>query len=339
MGGMRMRGLLWKEWRQYRGYFLLAFLFISKDTILVPISAWVYQVGDSADAWSAGIKNILATGFSTTETTAVIMVVLLAALMLAGERTGTLNYLVTTPVSRQEIIRAKLLSGCLVIISIMSVISGFLLLAGALLPAQYSAEEVINWVVITTAALLCLFSLALLVASFSRGILSSALITMVIMVLPWMLISMVLQIFRQFYTLSAGIELKARYIATYLYIPDYISRDGRYIRSSNLAIDRVAPDYPLEVAILLLAAFLFLWVAIKAFEKNSLEHRDELLLFGNFKQIGLILISLMAAMGWAAQMAASPVLFLFYFIAMWLGLYLAMFAVISAITWLSLRRG
>jgi len=330
-----IRALLWKEWRQYGWTFLLAFVVISLEPVLVPISYWIYRVGDRADAWSYGIKAILAPGSSTTETTAMVVAVLLAALILAGERDSGLNYLVTTPVSRRQIIEAKFMSGSLALIAIMSVIGLFLLITGSLLPAQYSTQEVISWAVLTAAALLCLFSLALLVASFSRGVLSSALFTAIIMGLPWMLVSCTMYVVGRFYQLSATLEFKARSIATYLFIPDYISRDGRYIwnSNSNLVIDRVTPDYPLEVGILLLASLLFLVLTIKIFEKNPLERQGELLLFGNFKQIGLMFLSFLGAMGWAGEVGTSLLSFLAYFLIMWLGIYFALVIIMRIISW------
>lgn len=334
---MKIKGLLWKEWHQYRWYFVLALVLISAEPILTPLSIQIGKLSNSAYAWSVGIKHILATGFSTTETTLMVGVVLLAALMLAGERGGTLNYLVTAPVSRRQIIISKFISGSLAIIAIMSVISLFFVAAQELQPALYSVQEVLNWAVITTGALLCLFSLTLLAASFCQGILSSALITMLIVGLPGILISIASQVLRQLGTLSAGMELKLRYLGTYLFIPDYISRDGRYIWDSNgnLVIDRVNPDYPLEIILLLLAAGLCLWLAIKAFEKNPLERQGEILLFGNFKQVGMVFISFLTAMIWAGERAFSPASFLLYFPIMWLGLYLVMTAVARVIAWLA----
>lgn len=335
-----IKGLLWKEWRQYYKFFLLAFVIIGLEPVLVPITYWVYRACDRADAWSDGIKAILTTGSSTTETIAIIVVIVLAALMLAGERGSGLNYLVSAPVSRRQIITAKYIVGSLGILAIMLFITLFLLVAGQLLPAQYSAQEIIQWAVPTTAALLCLFSLALLVASFSGGILSSVLFTTIIMGLPWMLLGIILATFRQFYAVSAALELKARYIVTYLFIPDYITRDGRHIWSSNSSqfIDRVIPDYPLEITLLILASFLFFWLAIKVFEKNPLERQGELLLFGNFKQIGAIFLSFLSALGWAGDVASSLTSFLAYFLVMWLGIYLALVALMRVIAWLGLSR-
>jgi ABC-type transport system involved in multi-copper enzyme maturation permease subunit len=335
-----MKGLLWKEWRQYYWSFVLAFIVIALQPVLVPITYWIYRTGNRADAWSDGIKTILATGSSTTETIAIIAVIVLAALMLAGERGSGLNYLVSTPVSRRQIITAKYIVGSLGILAIMLFISIFLIVAGQVLPAQYSAQEVIQWAVPTTAALLCLFSLALLVASFSGGILSSALFTTIIMGLPWILLGISLAALRQFHAVSAALELKARYIVTYLFIPDYITRDGRHIWSSNSnqVIDRVTPDYPLEITLLLLASLLFFWLAIKIFEKNPLERQGELLLFGNFKQIGAIFLSFLSALGWAGDVASSLTSFLAYFLVMWLGIYLVLVALMRVIAWLGLSR-
>jgi ABC-type transport system involved in multi-copper enzyme maturation permease subunit len=269
-----------------------------------------------------------------------IVAVLLAALMLAGERGSGLNYLVSTPVSRRQIIVAKSISGSLALTVIMAAITLFLLVAGHLLPAQYSNQEVLPWALVTTAALLCLFSLALLMASLSRGVLSAALFTAIIMALPWMLTSQILYVMQQFYQVSATLELKARYIVTYLFIPDYISRDGRYIWDSNgnMVIDRITPDYPLETALLLLAALCFLGLAIKIFEKNPLERQGELLLFGNFKQIGLLFFSFLGAMAWAEDVGTSLLSFFGYFLVMWLGIYLAMVLVVWIVGWVLQNR-
>jgi ABC-type transport system involved in multi-copper enzyme maturation permease subunit len=311
--------------------FLLAFIIISWEPVLV--SYLVYRTSDRADAWSDIIVNILASGSSNTEYSAMVVAVMLAAFMLAGERDKSLNYLVSTPVSRREIVLAKYISGSLALTAIMLIISLFFLILGQLLPAQYSIQEVIQWFILTTAALLSLFSLALLVASFSRGILFSSLLTALILALPGMMISLTLQVLRQFYQVSAALEFKAHYIVTYLFIPDYIIRGGRYIQSSNsnLVINRINPDYPIEVGVLLIASFLFLGLAIEIFEKNPLERQGELLFFGNFKQIGMIFIAFLSAMVWAGQMAASLVLFLVYFLIMWLGIYLAMVNLIRLI--------
>jgi len=334
-----MKGLLWKEWRQYYWSFILAFIVIGLEPVMAPITYWVYRSG-RADAWSDGIKAILATGFSTTEMVAIIAVIVLAALMLAGERGSGLNYLVSTPVSRQQIITAKYIVGSLGILAIMLFISLFLIVAGQLLPASYSTLEVIQWAMLTTVALLCLFSLALLVASFSGGILSSIIFAHIIIGLPWILVSLTLQVFRQFCQVSSALEFKARYIVTYLFIPDYITRDRRYIWSGNNSqfIDRVMPDYPLEITILLLASLLFFWLAIKIFEKNPLERQGELLLFGNFKKIGAIFLSFLMALGWAGDVASSLTSFLAYFLVMWLGIYLALVALMRIIAWLGLSR-
>lgn len=330
-----LKGLLWKEWKQHNRGILLIFIIISLEPILIPITYWIYRTSERAEAWSDGIKAILTPGTSNTEILAMIAVVLLASVLLVGERDSSLNYLVTTPVSRREIISAKFIYGSLVLITIMLIISLFILIARILFPAEYSAQEVIQWTIITTLALLCMFSLALMVASFSRGVLSSALFTTVIMGLPWILVSFMMQVFSQFKPVSAALEIKARYLVTYLFIPDYISRDGRYIWSSNsnLVIDRVIPDYPLEITILLLASFLFWRLAIKIFEKNPLERQGELLLFGSFKQNALIFISCISAMGWARQVASSLLSFFAFFLIMWLGIYLAMLALAWIITW------
>lgn len=336
---MTIKGLLWKEWRQYRWYFLLAFLAISLESICVLIINWIYRPGDSADAWSVGIKNILASGFSTTETIAMVATVLLAALMLAGEREGSLYYLVTAPVSRKDIIISKFICGWLAIITIMSIISLFFIAVQVLRPAQYSIAEVMDWWLITTVALLALFSLALLVASFTRGVLPSALITAVITGLPAMLITIFRQVYSQFYTFSIQFENNLRLLETYIFIPHYISREGRSISTSGMIINRLKPDYPLEITLLLLISALCLWGAIKSFEKNPLERRGEILLFGNFKHIAILFVSMLYAMLWAGEVAPNAVLYLIYFPAMWVVIYLLIYAAVWLSGWLAWRLG
>jgi len=336
---MKIKGLLWKEWRQYRWYFLLALSAIGLESILVLLTNWAYRPGDSAEAWSVGIKNILATGSSNTETTAMVATVLLAALMLAGEREGSLYYLVTTPVSRRDIIISKFISGWLAIITIMSIISLFFIAVQVLRPAQYSIAEVMDWAFITTVALLALFSLALLVSSFTRGTLISALITAVITGLPWMLITIFRQVYSQFYTFSMQFETNLQLLETYIFIPNYISRDGRLISNGSMVIDRLKPDYPLEITLLLLVSALCLWGAIKCFEKNPLDRRGEILLFGNFKHIAILFVSLLYAVLWAGEAAPNAVLYLIYFPAMWVVIYLLIYAAVWLSGWLAWRLG
>lgn len=334
---MQIKGLLWMEWHQYRGYFIRALLVIGLETILAPLIIWIFGLGDSAVAWSVNIKSILATGLSFTEIAAMVTAVFLAALMLAGERGGSLNYLVTTPVSRREIIIAKFISGNLALVAIMAIISLFLVAAQTIQPAQYTVQEALGWAFITTATLICIFSLAFLVASLCQGILSSALISAFIMGLPWMLLTIAAQVTSKFYTFSFGIGLKLRHLATYCYIPDYISREGRYIQDfyGNVSIDRVNPDYPLEITLLLLASGFCLWLVIKVFDKNPLERRGEILIFGNFKQIFMIFISFLVAMLPSSEMASSPASYLLYFLVLWLGLYLFMYVGVWVIGWLA----
>jgi ABC-type transport system involved in multi-copper enzyme maturation permease subunit len=334
---MRLKALLWIEWRQYRWYFALAFLAISPGSVIWPAAIWINR--PDSDAWSVGIKSILATGSSTTETAAMAAAVLLAALMLAGERGGALNYLVAAPVSRREIIISKFISGWLAIITMMSVISLFFIVGQELRPGQYSIPEVMDWAVITTVALLCLFSLALLVASFTRGTLASALIATVVTGLPWILITIAGQVFSRFYTFSSQFEIKLQFLETYLFIPNYISRDGRLISNGGLLIDRVKPDYPLEITVLLLVSGLCLWGAMVLFEKNHLERRGEILLFGSFKHIAIMLISLLYALLWAGETAATAVLYLVYFPVMWLGSYLFIYATVWLLGWLAWKLG
>jgi ABC-type transport system involved in multi-copper enzyme maturation permease subunit len=339
---MAMKGLLWKEWTQNRWYFLLAFLALGLQPSWGALNYGINQQGNIAIAWAFGIKQILVAGSSAMETTAMVVAVFLAALMLTGERGNGLNYLVTTPVSRREIIISKFIGGSLALIIIMFLISLSFIVAIKWYPAGYKVSEVINWSVITTLALLCLFSLGLWVASFTQGIVIVTLITAVIMALPWIFISMATQVYGQYYLLSASLELKLRYLQTYFFIPNYISREGYFIASSHGGLitgGANAPFYPLEITVLVLISGFCLWGAIKMLERNPLESPGEILLWGSFRQIGMILIALLNAILWAAKIASTPGWYVVYFFALWLGIYFLLYAVSWAGGWLIGKAG
>ncbi len=335
---MKIKSLLWKEWRQNRWYFLMAFLVIALQSSWGALTYYgVNQQAGVAAACAVAVGQILAPGSSAMETTAMVAAVFMAALLLAGERGSSLNYLVTTPVSRREIVISKFISGNVALITIMFIVSLFFIWAIKWYPAEYSVVEVINWSIVTTMALSCLFSLSLWVASFTQGVMISTLITAVIMALPWLLISMVTQVYRQYYQLSASLEIKLRYLQTYLFIPSYISRDGYFMGNRNEELATAganAPFYPLEIIALALITGLCLWGAIKMLERNPLECRGEILLGGSFRQIGMILIALLNAILWAAELAPTPAWYVVYFFALWLGIYLLLYAIAWGGGWL-----
>lgn len=93
VGVMAMKGLLWKEWMQNRWYFLLAFTALGMQFSWGALKYGVNQQGNIAAAWAIGVKQILSAGSSAMETTAMVVAVLLAALMLAGERGNGLQTL------------------------------------------------------------------------------------------------------------------------------------------------------------------------------------------------------------------------------------------------------
>ena len=79
--------------------------------------------------------------------------------------------------------------------------------------------------------------------------------------------------------------------------------------------------------------------AIKSFEKNPLERRGEILLFGNFKHIAILFVSMLYAVLWAGEAAPNAVLYLIYFPAMWVVIYLLIYAAVWLSGWLAWRLG
>ncbi|MDD3889849.1 MAG: hypothetical protein PHR65_08000, partial [Syntrophomonadaceae bacterium] len=81
-------------------------------------------------------------------------------------------------------------------------------------------------------------------------------------------------------------------------------------------------NYPLEMIGLSAASLIFLFLAVKIFERNPLERKGELLLFGNFKHAGQIFIALIYGTSKALIIAQSFLSFLGYFILYFLIVYI-----------------
>ncbi len=142
------KGLLWKEWQQNRMYFLAAFLIMSYDPLIKPLG---YGIKDllGADAGRYTLAHALgninglfyASYHNTFEQMGMYIVILLGVIILVQERPGSLNYLVSTPVSRTEIITAKFLTGSAAI-TVIIVVNALLAAIIAVGNASMGAESI-----------------------------------------------------------------------------------------------------------------------------------------------------------------------------------------------------
>lgn len=320
-------GLLWKEWRQNRYLFALLF-FIIQQPIFTPLFIRVFirglmlspgfTVTSDLSPWVWAVKAIIQSGGTTMEVTAIIAVILLAAVMVGHERGSSLNYLASTPVDRRQILAAKWMTGSLAILFSMSLLSLYMLGTAALNPAAISLNQVWSWAGPTTAALLCLFSLALLSASICSSILYSAVFTGFFLMLPIILSFIIINTLSKYAILSTDQVTSATQWLNHLNIIDYYIMQESWNGWSNSA------SWFAGIPLLLLAGVIFLVLAMRTFERNPLERPGEFLLSGNSKKIGRLILTCLFAPLWATELASSVGLFLIYLLLIASGIYLGM---------------
>ncbi len=307
------KGLLWKEWQQNRMYFLAAFLIMSYDPLIKPLGYGIKGLfGTDSGRYTVAhaLGNIsgmfsAASYHNTMEQMGMYIVVLLGIIILIQERSGSLNYLLSTPVSRTEIITAKFLTGSAAITGIIAINALFIIIAGLILPVDYSTESVIKWAVLTTAAFIALFSLGLMIASFTWHLLSSLCLAMLFTGLPPMLGAMIINYNTiQIFNFSPAFISKVNMIAHYLTIPAYITRESEYMRNAPIAI-KLHPNYPLETFLLILLMGLFVMLAVKWFKNNPMENNGQMFMSGNATHIAQIVLAAIIAVGNASMGAKS----------------------------------
>ncbi len=325
------KGLLWKEWRQNKGYLLAAFILLAYFPLFKPlgiiffkglISLPVRQMSVTYNElyrWSNDMQMIMAnTSSNSFIPVTIVGLVLLGAIVLGEERKGSIDYLVTTPVSRAEIIINKYLLGLGAVVVAVLLNTWFLLLLkwGFFSSIAYQYEEVLWWAMVIGALYIAIYSLAFMVSTFSGNVLAAGVFTGFLMLLPTLIQTILMDIVSltgPAYK-TAGMTEK---IFSYLYITSYLDAHSQI-------------NYHLGILLLLILAGLFLLLSIKIFTINPLEKKGELFLFGNFKHMGQIFIAFMSAFFHATTNAESILnmilLFIFYF--------LMVYIVIGLIYWL-----
>lgn len=307
------KGLLWKEWKQNKLYFLIAFLIMSYDTMIKPlgygikglfmINAGQYTLTDAL----CNISSIFSASHNNTmEQMGIYIVILLGIVMLMQERSGSLCYLVSTPVSRAEIIFAKFLTGSATITGIVAVNALFMIAVGLILPVNYGTETVLKWTVLTTAAFLALFSLGLMIASFTGHMLSSVFLAMLLNGLPSILGLMLTQNnVREIFNASPNFTLKVNMIVHYLTIPAYITRESAYMHSASAIMVSRFPDYSLETFLLVLLMGVFLLLAVKIFKNNALENNGNMFMSDIAHTIAKIIVAAVIALGHSIAVSST----------------------------------
>lgn len=306
------RALLEKEWRN-RGYFLTAALLL----IYCPMLKTLVQIcrGGAATSsiWGNYLNYMLHFGVGVVRPQSYdgmmvwlpgLAAILLGALVLGEERKGSLSYLVSTPVSRREIILAKFLPGAGVIIGAMALNALFLAGLDLIYSLPYNTVDVFNWALLLTSACLAFYSLALLVSTFAAGVLATGCICFFLSFLPRMIMSMAGNITERYFHVSQAVSIKLYYSGSYLSIGDYITRSGRdhitsiHYSHNSIIMTAVAsngsltPDYIQESLFLLLGVLIFLFLAVKIFEHTSLEISGTIFATKKARRVCLIFLTI-----------------------------------------------
>ena len=307
MSSLLNRGLLWKEWRQNRWYFLLTGLLLAYVPVLK--SLYFLSLGSKpVSEW--GHLNYIA-GFAQGRGTAMepwsmVAVILLGALMLGEERKGSLNYLVSTPASRGQIILAKFLVGSGVILLVMMVNSVFLLGMDNLFPVSYTRMDVLHWAVLTSLVFLGLYTLTLMASTFTSNVLAAGGLGFGLIFLPQTVIHLITVTAGKYFSASQSFLIKAHYLGSYLTLPDYLTRLGREaINTSDVhgswlgltSTGSIHPDIWTEGLYLFLMILVLLLVAIVIFERSSLEPGGTIFASRRARRCGEITLTIL--LGWS----------------------------------------
>lgn len=302
------RVLLAKEYYHNRGYYLVSVLLFSFGPVVATLIAWLagslssrayflYHMLHFGSVKPAGPVSYGGTGMTLFWITSI----LLGSLLLGEERKGSLNYLVSTPVSRREIVVAKFMAGAGVIIFAMGINSLFLAGLGMIHPMPYTGHDVLDWALLLTSACLAFFTLALMVSTFTAGVLSAGMVTFFLSYLPRTVISLADTAAARYFDISESFSIKLHYLGSYLSIGDYITRNGR---EQVTSIDHwgnsimtgmgtkgiLPPAYMTESLFLLLGVVIFLYLAVKVFERAVLESVGSVFASSTARRVGLAII-------------------------------------------------
>lgn len=317
------KALLWKEWRQNRGYFLLAGLLLTYVPVLKSLyflvsgSAAVSEWGNHLNHmmhFQQGMAN--PAGYSAVmETWGMVVVILLGALMLGEERKGSLNYLASTPVSRRQIILAKFLAGSGVILLAMMVNSGFLMGMDFLLELPYTGLDVLNWAVLTSFVFLGMYTLTLMTSTFTANVLAAGGLSFGLMFLPRVVVSLIAISAYRYFSASQSFLIKAHYLGSYLTLTDYLTRFGRdgiitsiEVHGSFTAVassGSVALNIGNEGLFLIFGILFLLFLAVVIFERDSLEPGGTIFASRSARRCCEIVVTLLLGWGLALSWATS----------------------------------
>ncbi len=316
-------GLLWKEWIQNRFLIMIAFLALGYIPILGSLEGIVFKVKSIifgtvlTNQWSGNIARMVDPSGSKEGSVALvgmIACILLGVLLLSNENQGSLKYLVSTPVSRKEIILAKYLIGAGSLITIMSLNCFFMVIGAHMSPADYTIMSVLQWTALFTVTYFAIFSIGFMVSCFINNSLLGFFICYFLLYMPQVLLELLRSVLSQFEFFSLEIYAKCKLVIDYLTIPFYLKGPHHFLKIVDQEkINIIIPtNYPIEALGLLLAAMLFLFFAIQMFKRNPFEE-DNVLIFPFTGKLVHIFCSIFLGLILTGLFCSSKILFLVLF--------------------------
>ena len=308
-----MKGLLDTEWRHNRGYMLVTFILIIYAPLIKTLLVML-QGDNTLLQWGQELDYALHFGIGLRrpdhysgllEWLPFVGSVLLGIIILGGEQQSSLKYLVSTPVSRRQIILSKFFTGAATIVLAMLFNVIFLTGLDRLYAMPFNSLEVFNWVLLAGAVCLGYYTLGLMVSTFTGGVLAAGIMVFLLNMLPGILTAMIENIAVRFFAAGQSVSIQIYTIGSYLSLHDYITRSGRnithvvhypnYLITGTAQNASIMPNYQLECGLLILGVCVLLTLSVMIFERVSLSAGGSMFLSSRAGKAGLVLGALYIA--------------------------------------------
>lgn len=308
-----MKALLEKELRHNRGYLLAAGVL----SLYVPVFKSLLILLRSPEAalqWGRQLDNMIqfyqahAPGFSAENLhlAGVAAAILLGALLLGEERRGGLYFLVTTPVSRPDIIVSKFLVGWGTIMILAGINYLFLTLCADPLGLTSSQPQITRWALISGLAYAAIFSLVLFTSAFTSGVLAAAGLGWVLMYVPGMLLALAENVAARYFLASQEFSIQMINLSRYLTLPDYLNGEHWMWISQVHHTDSwryytvsygsgLVPGQGTEILLLVLGSLVFLILAVATFARVSLDETGTVFASPRARKIAILVSGLIVA--------------------------------------------
>lgn len=323
------KALLWKEWRQHHWLLWLAFFII----ILVPVLGTLgLLIGEALRPtffnrtghpmnWSGIIANMFFAGTNSIFGLWAYVVIGMGIMTVSSDRINRgFEFLITTPVSRREILNSKFFLGAVAIAIMMAVNYLFAVGAAMILPAQYNIQSATEWFLLAGSVLLAIYSLSFFVATITGNVLAAGVGAFGLLVSPTLIHNGLSELIGLTYTYANSSYMQtSSYLQKLFFIPEYLVYDISNVDGSVILINTFT---------MFLVSIVFYILAVVFFEKNPIELNGHLLLFGKIDILAKFgLPFLIAGMGTSPFFGGHRVNGSIMFI----GVYMISFLVISYI--------